>query len=183
MKPFQKEALIRTQINPSMQDFARNLFHALTISGTNFESLVIPVLNLELENVIPTGNVADFIKQVNIDRLAQTAIVFDIYIPSKKWVANIKTSLHSNNTYLSSAVNDSVAKMLQQNEISNMIPLSFDKKPYDLQSILSDAVMTYFNRNNITHPLDFVPALRHKDTNGMIFPSEKIESFIYQINK
>ena len=195
MTTFQKEAIIEYYNSHGPMEapsFADCLFRALEINTVEFEPLVIPVFELEFEKVIPSGYLTEFIKSIKsieVESIMCLAIVFDLYIPSKKWVANIVASPTKAYEYMGPAISSSVSRTLlslfKDTVPFNDIQFIFGDKMYSLSSIMEDAVKMYLNKNGITHPLNRVPELRvtKLEANGLLIAPDKIDSFIYKIKK
>ncbi|MDE6403178.1 MAG: hypothetical protein K2K86_05145 [Muribaculaceae bacterium] len=187
MTQFQKDAIREYFQKRGQEQWVSDLFYALDVKAIDFKPLALPIINLDLERFIPSGQVSSVVKGCDIDSLMRSAIVFDLYIPSKKWVANLSTSSVKNSSYLRDAINSSVGRtmnIVKGNSITDPLMKKEDGKIITLTMVLEDAVMAYLTANGITHPLDRIPALSQPQNDaGMLLSPENIDKFVSQILK
>lgn len=189
MTKFQKEVIIVLNAvynKTEFTKFANELFHALEINVIDYKPLAIPVADLDIEAILPVDVQISQITNGDImAHLMRASIFFDLYIPSKKWVANLACVYAGKTGYLDSAIAHSVSET-----VSKVISAEcgvFDHliaSHCTLKTILCDAVKAYLNKRDITHPLDCVSALKEKrNENSYLLASDKIDLFIGQIKK
>lgn len=187
MTQFQKDAIRESLQTKGQEQWVSDLFYALDVKAIDFEPLALPIINLDLEKFIPSGQVSSVVKGCDIDSLMRSTIVFDLYIPSKKWVANLGTSSAKDSSYLRDAISSSVGRtmnIVKGDSITEPLMKKEDGKIITLTMVLEDAAMAYLTANGITHPLDSIPALRHPQNDaGTLLSPENIDKFVSQILK
>ncbi len=191
MTRFQQEATIALYPWSAADEyakFAEALFKALTINNIDFEPLAIPVADLDLEAVLPLCVTdSSVIDRVRIAKFMRSAILFNLYIPSKKWLMNLECANRSENYLLDAirrSVDDTVKHVILGPDDPHGDTFVCAEPRYTMRLMLYDAVYAYLNKRGITHPLDSIAALRGKEYSAScLFAQEQIDAIIKQILK
>ena len=189
MNVFKKQMSLATCQNQDERMLAEKIFQALDRNVIDYEPLAISLSDLEIEKFIPSGLISEFLKQVNVRLLRQSAVIFDLYIPSKRWVTNFTEATakcDDYQEYLEGAVLLSVSRLMSTvygNPDLDLIAIGDTKT--SLKAILCQAVKAWLKKNQITHPLDDVSELRCPgQTKGTcILPHDSVDTFISRIKK
>lgn len=167
MQLYQKRLLLNRLNDPESKRELQDLFNVLEQHNINYHPLIIPLSTLDADRFIPAEAFNDLTANEEFIRLANTAVMFDLYLPDYGFVFNVTNTASYRPQEKRSGLEQMVCEALSQpasKEVDLFAPLlgSLDEtdRQIDVLDIFRRAILSRLAAEDIVFPLDAYPDLR-----------------------